>query len=455
MTREDTIVAPATAAGRGGIGIIRVSGPDALRQLECFFRPYSKKDNYRSHTLYYGHFVQNNGQPLDEIMAVSMRSPHSYTTEDTVEFHCHNSVAIIRQIINTLVGNGVRLAEPGEFTQRAFLNGRLDLCQAEAVADLIAAKSERAGKIALEQLSGQLSKAISGYRSDIVRILALLETHIDFSEEDIDLPDLHALAADVKEIYASIKNLVNTFSTGRILHEGAKILILGAPNVGKSSLLNRFLGEKRAIVTDIPGTTRDSLEEQHQIGEIPVKLIDTAGIRETNDPIESEGISRALAKIDLSDLVLVMIDAGSGLTEQDHKLLEHCQNKKVILIFNKVDQTEFTLPSCIPGDIDRIAISCKTGHGMSELEDQISLSLKLNQESADESLLLYNARHQASLQNTLSRLDSFFHGAEVGLSPELLAVELRDAIQYLGEVTGESVTDELLDIIFSSFCIGK
>jgi len=455
MINEDTIVAPATAAGGGGVGIIRVSGPDAERQFLELFRPTFQPEQFKTHHFYYGHFCRPDGEILDEVMAVIMRGPRSFTTEDTVEFHCHNSIVILRQILNIIINNGVRMADPGEFTKRAFLNGRVDLCQAEAVADLIAAKSEKAGKVALQQLSGRLSASIKEYRKKLLHILALVETHIDFSEEDIELPDVVGLANDVRKVKDDISVLVQTYATGRLLQEGTHILILGAPNVGKSSLLNRLVGSDRAIVTDIPGTTRDSLEEQHQIGGFPIKLIDTAGIRKTDDPIETEGIKRAYDRIEKADLVLLMVEAGSEIKETDRRLLDLCQNSEVIWVVNKVDRVRNGKGDDLLPGMDSVEISCKTGQGIEALEVMIKQHLESGREGAEESFVLYNARHCASLQGTIDALGLFLEGIEQGLSPDLLAIELRQAIQYVGEVTGESVTEEMLDVIFSHFCIGK
>jgi tRNA modification GTPase len=452
---EKTIVAPATASGEGGIGIVRISGPLSENFLKSFFRPHTPGDSLISHRLYFGRFYGPSEVLVDEVMAVLMRGPRSYTREDVAEIHCHGGPVVMRKIIDTLVDGGARLARPGEFTLRAFLNGRVDLAEAEAVIDLIRSRSDAASHIALGQLEGKLSAAVHVFRDELAEILSLVETFIDFPEEDIEFWKMGTLHSRADGIALRVDRLLATFETGRALREGVAVLILGRPNVGKSSLMNALLGEARAIVTEIPGTTRDTIEENLSLGGVPLRLVDTAGIRSTADPVESEGVRRAMEKISSSDLVLLVIDGSAGVTGDDHLALESCDNERVLLVVNKDDLPSVPLPSPFDG-LQTVRVSARTGTGLDSLQEAITRHFcKSGSCDTRESVMLSDRRHRESLVRTRRSLERFQSGLEDQLSPELLALDLRDALEALGEITGETTPDEILERIFSRFCIGK
>jgi len=446
---QDTIIAPATPAGSGGLAVIRLSGPLAEPALLELFRPVSPQSRLQSHRLYLGQLIDPDGLALDEVMAVVMRSPHSFTREDVVEIHCHGGPAVINSILDLFLGRGIRMAQPGEFTQRAFLNGRLDLSQAEAVADLIHARSRGAARIALGQLQGKLARMIGEARQQLIEALALVEVHIDFSDQDIDLPDFQPLADRVAAITARLRLLLNTYDDGRMLQEGVRILILGKPNVGKSSLLNALLGEARAIVTDIAGTTRDTIEETLLLNEVPVRLIDTAGIRHTSDTVELEGVRRARDKAASADLVLLVVDGGE-ITDQDDELaLAACDRDRLLLVVNKADREQVDLCGEFR-NLAQVRVAAKHGRGLEKLQAAIKERL-FSGGTPGEDILLYERRHRDSLVAACACLDQFLAGVDA----EFLALELRGAITSLGQISGDSVTDEVLEQIFSKFCIGK
>jgi tRNA modification GTPase len=346
---QQTIIAPVTPPGEGGVGIIRLSGLLAEPALLRFFYPSRRAATLTSHRLYHGHLRSEAGELVDEVLAVVMRAPYSFTREDVAEIHCHGGPLVMQRILDLFLENGgVRLARPGEFTQRAFLNGRLDLTQAEAVIDVIRSRSDAARGVAMRQLEGRLSKAIHQIRSVLVDLLATVEAHIDFPEEDIELPDQQHLTAGGRNVLTSIDRLLATFEEGRVLREGLSVLILGRPNVGKSSLLNALLGEARAIVTDVPGTTRDTIEESFSLCGLPLRLVDTAGIRSTVDPVEAEGVRRAKQKVVSADLVLLVIDGSVSSGEEDLLALEACSNSRLLLVVNKSDLPPAPLSSRSP-----------------------------------------------------------------------------------------------------------
>jgi tRNA modification GTPase len=450
---DQTIVAPATAVGEGGIGIIRLSGASAESTLQRFFRSSKKLDKFDSHYLYHGHIYNVDQQFVDEVMAVVMRSPHSYTGEDVVEVHCHGGPLIIRQILDLFIDAGLRLAQPGEFTLRAFVNGRLDLTQAEAVIDVIQSRSDAASQLAVRQMDGALSKVLYGFRDNLVEHLSLLEAHIDFPEEDIAPPAIARLKQDVDGIRTEVDKLLAGFDTGRVLREGLNVLILGRPNVGKSSLLNALLGESRAIVTDIPGTTRDTVEESLEIGGVPLRLIDTAGVHDTGDPVEAEGVRRAGEKCGTADLVLLVIDGSQPLQDDDLLALQMIQQQKRLLVVNKSDQGVVSLPEPFSG-LRSVAVSAKNGDGLETLKSSITDLFSVGGE-VSESTLVSDRRHRQALLQANDALDRFSSSVDAGEEPELLAIDLREALQALGEITGETTPDEILDQIFSRFCIGK
>jgi tRNA modification GTPase len=453
---SDTIVAPATPPGEGGIAIVRLSGASAGACLEAVFKGRVVVGAMTSHRLYHGRLCRPDGRLVDDVLAVIMRNPHSYTGEDVVELHCHGGSQVLRNVLDLMVDTGARLARPGEFTQRAFLNGKLDLAQAEAVIDVIKSRSERACQVALGQLEGRLSQKIHRFADQLTESLAYLEAHIDFPDDEVGILDPDGLLVPVTRVKQEIDELLASFDAGRILRDGVNILILGRPNVGKSSLLNAMLGESRAIVTDLPGTTRDTLEERLVLGGIPVRLIDTAGIRETDDPIEVEGVRRAQEKIAAADLVLLVVDGVVGFLPEDAHAFSGCDVKKTLLVVNKCDLGVLG-GAVYPVENDKVlTVSSKRGDGLSQLQNAISTQL-LGATSGErsEDVVLTERRHREALvgaRGALLRLEGLLGG---GLPLECLAVELREALSALGLITGETTPDEILEQIFGRFCVGK
>ncbi len=453
---QQTIIAPATPPGEGGVGIIRLSGLLAEPALLRFFYPSRRPTALASHRLYYGHLRSETGDLVDEVMAVVMRTPNSFTREDVAEIHCHGGPLVMQRILDLFLESGsVRLARPGEFTQRAFLNGRLDLTQAEAVIDVIRSRSDAARDVAMRQLEGRLSNAIHQIRSVLVNLLATVEAYIDFPDEDIELPDQQLLTAGGSDVLSSIDRLLATFEEGRALREGLSVLILGRPNVGKSSLLNALLGEARAIVTDVPGTTRDTIEESFSLCGLPLRLVDTAGIRSTVDPVEAEGVRRAKQKVASADLVLLVIDGSVRSCEEDLLALAACSSSRLLLVVNKGDLPAAPLSEPFTS-LPLVRVSTHTGEGLTELTQRMA-ALFMASASAEgrESVLLSDRRHREALLRARQPLVHFCDEALLATSPELLAIDLRDALQALGEITGETTPDEILERIFSRFCIGK
>jgi len=451
---QETIIAPATPSGEGGLAVIRLSGPKAEYYLKALFRPKRSTDQLESHRLYLGHLSDATGSAVDEVMAVVMRAPHSFTREDVVEVHCHGGPAVVRDILDQFLRQGARIAHPGEFTQRAFINGRLDLSQAEAVADLIHARSSAAARIALNQLQGKLARFVEGVRQQLVSILSHVEVQIDFSDQDIEPPDFTSAVSEVEEIWSRLDSLLDSFDSGRMLHEGVNILILGKPNVGKSSLLNALLGEARAIVTDVAGTTRDTIEESLVLHEVPVRLIDTAGIRQTNDPVELEGVRRARDKALSADLVLLVVDGSSSLDADDRLALTACDPERLLLVVNKKDRGQVAFAAPFAG-LEAVAVSARRGDGLDDLQLRIRDMLFGSHPAADEHLLIYERRHKDSLLTAVRALERFLSATRELLPPEFLALELRESIAALGAISGASVTEEVLSQIFAKFCIGK
>ncbi|MCW9049972.1 MAG: tRNA uridine-5-carboxymethylaminomethyl(34) synthesis GTPase MnmE, partial [Deltaproteobacteria bacterium] len=396
MNTQDTIVAPATAPGEGGIAIIRISGPDALKTLQHIFLPSGDNCPYRTHHLYHGQLVDSSCQPIDEVLVVYMAAPRTYTRDDVVEIHSHGSQAVVKKILNTCQLEGLRLAKPGEFTYRAYINGRLDLSQAEAVAKLISARTETSRALALAQVGGALSQKIHSFTLKIKEALVFIEAWIDFPEEDLPPENIVEISTKIKEIYNNISMIASGYEYGRLLSEGASIMLVGQPNVGKSSLLNSLLGEDRAIVTSVPGTTRDLIEEGVSIDGLPVRLIDTAGLRETEDIVELEGIRRAKGKMLSADLVLLLVDSSKELNEQDFFAQEQCFGLPTLVVMTKVDLNS--------AHIDRAFtvfpiydVSTKTGQGLKELKNAIFDFLGGDKSASSESVLLTERRHYESL----------------------------------------------------------
>lgn len=456
MFALDTIVAPVTPPGEGGVAIVRLSGPRAVAYLDKSFRGKIRPENFETHRMYYGHVCNTDEIRLDEVLAVVMRSPHSYTGEDVVEIHCHGGVQIVRSLLDLYLAAGARVAAPGEFTQRAFLNGRLDLSQAEAVIDVIKARSERSGQVALNQLEGLLSRRIYKYSDLLKSSLALLEAHIDFPDDEVGSLDLAALIDPLRDLVAEMSALADSFDVGRVLREGVCILILGRPNVGKSSLMNALLGESRAIVTPVAGTTRDTLEESLVLAGFPVRLIDAAGVRETTDPVEQEGVRRARDKALSADLVLLVVDGSTLLCHEDSLAISQCNPDKTIVVVNKSDQPQQINFVALESFPHKVTVSAKQGAGLDTLCELIAG--RLGQDSlsaAGEGLVVTEKRHKEALLRAINALNGFFEGIGFSAPYECLAMDLREALSCLGLITGETAPDEILDQIFSRFCIGK
>lgn len=455
--RRDTIVAPATPPGEGGVAVIRISGANAEALLQRFFRPSAPPEIFSSHRLYHGVILNRAGLALDEVLAVIMRAPRSFTREDVAEIHCHGGPTLVARILDLLVDGGARLAQPGEFTFRAFLNGRIDLTRAEAVIDLIRSRSAAAGNLAFRQLSGELSRAVFRHRDALLHTLAEVEAWIDFPEEDLPLPSLEKFRNQAFQVSLQVDELLAGFATGRALREGLSLLILGSPNVGKSSLLNVLLGESRAIVTDIPGTTRDTIEEPLVLGGVPLRVVDTAGIRDSIDPVEAEGVRRTQEKVAGADLILLVVDSSRPVGDSDAQALALCNGRPTLVVANKADLGTLT-PVGRWCELPRVTISTHTGFGIDDLRAQILHTVQ-GQDACGgdigESVLVSDRRHREALVRCRAALKLFLEGIEAGRDFEFLAFELREALAALGEITGETTPEQVLDLIFSRFCIGK
>lgn len=452
---QDTIVAPATPLGEGGIGVVRLSGSDAEKYLQRLFRPSRGSFPLKSHRLYHGHFFSWDGRILDEVLAVIMREPRSYTREDVVEIHSHGAPYVVKKISESFVRVGARMAFPGEFTQRAFLHGRLDLSRAEAVIDLIRARSEKSVSVALQQLQGGLGRSIMEIRENLSDLLALIEADLDFPEEEVPSLHMEGVRENTCSALQKIGKLSDSFEFGRIAREGLGIILVGRPNVGKSSLLNALLGEDRAIVSEIPGTTRDTIEEGWSLEGFPLRLIDTAGIHNSHDPLETEGMRRTQEKIQSADLLLLVVDGSREPGDDDFQALAVCSGKPTLLILNKSDLGTAGMPP-IFSDLPFVSVSARTGGGLEQLKRMVIDHVAGDHErfEAEDSTILSSRRHWESLLRCRESLERFQAGLEV--SPwECLSVELRDAIQALGEITGETLSENVLKRIFNRFCIGK
>jgi tRNA modification GTPase len=453
-TSEDTIAAIATAPGEAGISIVRISGPAALAIADGVFKcPGPRPSERRASSAVFGHVVDEQGRPIDEAMLLIMKAPHSYTREDTVEFQGHGGTVNARRILRRVLGVGARAAEPGEFTKRAFLNGRLDLVQAEAVLDLIRAKSDRAAIAAMTQLSGDLSQSINDIYNDILGVAADVEATLDFSEEEIPCGVLDNVTERLRAADDLITKLLGTWNEGHILREGAAVVISGKPNAGKSTLLNALVGRDRAIVSDSPGTTRDIIDESVSIDGAVVKLVDTAGLRNSDCEIEREGVRRSLAEIDRADIHLYVVDSSIGVDEQDVSNLSRIGGSRCIVVINKVDLNSSN--GCAPIGFDIARVSSKTGAGINDLRAAIGLKLRCGLSSSGYQQAVISERHRALLSQAREKVE-----AAMGLfvshgSSDLASTELRDALDLIGRVTGRSYYDDMLGAIFSRFCIGK
>ncbi len=454
---EDTIAAIATPLGEGGLAVIRLSGTNAFAIADKCFLPFGKSavppSAAPTHTIHYGK-INRNGRSVDEVMLAVMRGPRTLTREDVVEITCHGGLLPARLVLETVLENGARLAEPGEFTRRAFLNGRIDLAQAEAVADLISARTELALAAANEQLAGKLSLRINLLRDDLVKTLAHIEAHIDFPDEDIAPDTRTQLLARLARGREFMDELLRTANEGRILRRGIRAAIVGRPNAGKSSLLNQLLGHDRAIVSAIPGTTRDTIEETANIRGLPVVFVDTAGLREAGDEIEAEGIRRSRESLANAEFILQVLDGSESLTPADENYLKEFAAKKRILVRNKIDlPSRLSLSEAIKSPV--VEVCSISGKGIEALKDAIKDLVWKGEIRAEMLQVMINARHQEALTRARAAVERAREALQSDQTLELVAMDLRIAMNAVGEIVGKTTTEDLLDSIFSQFCIGK
>ncbi len=449
---DDTIVAPATAPGEAALAVIRLSGKKSFAIANSVFQGGVKISEAPSHTIHHGFIVDPaSKEKIDEVLVSVFRAPKSYTAEDSVEISCHGGRAVVSAVVEALVRAGARAAQPGEFTQRAFLNGRIDLAQAEAVADLISAQSEASRRASLEQLEGHLSKKVNFLRESLLDVLAEVEANLDFPEEGIEPQRAGQISTTLTGVISQVRALAKSFKEGRVLREGYSVVIAGRPNVGKSSLLNALLEKERAIVTPVPGTTRDTIEEWALFSGVPVRLVDTAGLRERGGKIEKEGMRRTEEAIQKSDLVLLMLDASQKLNDEDRQLLGKYQGRKQLLLYNKVDLLP-QKPATVESN-GSLYISATLGTGLDRLKEKIARMAVPS--FGTEQVLVTSARHKEALAKGFVYLLRARRGLERGKGLELVAFELRRAVDALGEITGAIVTEDILGRVFSKFCVGK
>lgn len=461
MFKDETIAAISTAPGEGGIGIIRISGDEALDILKRIFKSSKNRDilDFKTYTLMYGHVLDNHtNQVIDEVIVSYMKSPSTYTREDIVEINCHGGTIPVRRILEVVLKSGARLAEPGEFTKRAFLNGRIDLSQAEAVIDMIRSKTDKSMDAALKQLEGKLSEKLGHLKDILLNIMSHIEASIDFPEDDIDDVLYGKLDNDCKSIIGKLEDMIKGAEAGKILREGLNTVIIGKPNVGKSSLLNALLEENRAIVTDIPGTTRDIIEEYLNIRGIPINIIDTAGIRETRDEVEKIGVEKTKEYFSKADLVIFIIDSSDELTVEDREIFNLIKDKKCLILINKVD---------LPPKLDRVKvkeygegkkiidISVIEGKGIEILKEEIYNLVYGGGVMYSSEALVTNIRHKDLLEKAKSSLLNAMDTLNAQMPLDLISIDIRQCLDYIGEITGETVGEDIINRIFSQFCVGK
>ena len=459
MFIDDTIAAIATAPGEGGIGIIRISGSNSLPVAEEIFKSVSGKkiSEYNLRTLIYGNIFDGEKR-IDEVLVAYMKGPNSYTGEDVIEINCHGGFISVKKILELILTKDVRLAEAGEFTKRAFLNGRIDLSQAEAVIDVIKSKTDKAQEVAQNQLEGSLANKIKSLRLKVTEVLAQLEVSIDFSDEDVEDVTYKEIEDKSLALRDEIKKLYDSAESGKILRDGLKTVIIGKPNVGKSSLLNSILGENRAIVTEIAGTTRDVIEEFVNIKGIPLKIVDTAGIRETEDIVEKIGVQKSKESIDSADLVIIVLDSSKPLTDEDLEILENARSKKTIVLLNKIDLEQAidqTVIEEIVGKENIIKISALKNEGIEQIHDKIEAMVFAGDVKSSSSVVITNSRHKDALFKAYNSINDAIAGIDQRLPYDFIEVDFKNIWDYLGYINGDTVQEDLLDTIFSNFCIGK
>ena len=457
----DTISAISTAIGEAGIGIVRISGKDSIEIANKIFKgeKIEKLKDGENRKLIYGYIIDpEKDEIIDEVLIVYMKSPYTYTREDMVEIYCHGGIIPVRRILELTLKYGARLADRGEFTKRAFLNGRLDLSQAEAVIDMINAKTDKSYDVSLNQLEGSLSKEIREIRDILLNMIAHIEVSIDFPDEDIEEVTYNQLEKDAKKVYEKIDNLLSTADRGRILRDGLNTVILGKPNVGKSSLLNAILRENRAIVTDVPGTTRDIIEEYVNIDGIPLKIVDTAGIRDTEDLVEKIGVDRAKEMVDKADLIIAVFDMSEDLSKEDEKIINIIRDKKSIILLNKTDLPvkfdEKQIRKMLP-DKKIINTSIVKGIGLDELINSIKDMFYSGEMDIKNEVVITNVRHKNQLLKAKNNIEDGLEAIKLNMPLDCIEVDIRNCWKNLGEISGDTVTEDILDKIFSEFCIGK
>ncbi len=453
----DTIAAISTALGNAGIGIIRISGDESFDIIKKVFKPKTEMKEIKSNVIRYGYIV-NEGKIVDEVLVSFFVHPKSFTTENMCEINSHGGSIVMREILDICLKNGARLAEPGEFTKRAFLNGRIDLSQAEAIIDIINSKSEKEAKASAKQLTGELSEKLAYIRKNVMNMLVDIEASIDYPEYDVEEVTNEKILRTLNEIEGEIEKLEKTFENGKIIKEGINIAIIGKPNVGKSSLLNAFLNTERAIVTDIEGTTRDTIEEFMQIDGIPIKIVDTAGIRNTEDTIEKIGINKSIEKAEDADLILALVDVSKELDEEDIRILELIKNKTAIVLLNKIDKSEVINEEDIRKIVNNkeiLAISALNKEGIDKIFSKISEMYNINQISIDDSLIITNERHKQAIRNMLEYIEKSRQAIEEKRPIDIITINITNILEEIGKITGEGVSEDIITEIFKKFCLGK
>lgn len=458
---NDTIVAISTPLASAGIGIIRISGDEALKIISKIFVPKKSMDNRNivSHTLHYGYIIDPKyNRTLDEVLVSYMLKPNTYTRENIIEINAHGGLIVLQSILSLVLRSGARIAEPGEFTKRAFLNGRIDLSQAEAVMDIIHSKTELALNASVNQLSGNIKNEIEKIKKNLLETIAHIEASIDYPEYDIDELSADQVKEKMEKVATKIKHLISSYDNGKIIREGIKTVIVGKPNVGKSSLLNALLKEQRAIVTDIPGTTRDSLEEYMNIHGIPLKLIDTAGIRLTEDIIEKIGVDRSKELMLNADLILFVIDSSECLTTEDEEIMELISNQKVIILMNKSDLNKKVKKEHLKEHLREMTIietSALKFEGLDQLQEQIKNMFMIGNIQIDNETVIHNIRHKQSLEKAIESIYNVIESIDNRMPEDCYAIDLHSAYEHLGEITGDHINDDIIKQIFSQFCLGK
>lgn len=456
---QDTIAAISTSLSPAGIGIIRVSGQSSIQIVDACFKAKSNKslELVDSHTIHYG-FIMDGEHILDEVLVSLMKGPNSFTREDIVEVNCHGGIIVLEKVLDLLIRSGARLAEPGEFTKRAFLNGRIDLSQAEAIMDIINAKSDLSLEASMSHLKGRLKLSVESIKEKVIKIIAHVEASIDYPEYDIEELSDDMLLDQLDTISKDLQALRNSYDQGKIVREGIKTAIVGKPNVGKSSLLNALLNEQKAIVTDVPGTTRDVIEAYMSIHGVPLNIIDTAGIRDTDDYVESIGVNKSKNLINEAELIIFMADASSHLTEEDYQIMELVKDKKVIVLLNKIDVDKKITLEHIVNIIPKASIietSVKMYQGIKSLEDKIKDLFSLGRIDFNDQVYVTNIRHKKALEDALDATDKVIEAVNTGIPSDFYAIDLKNIYESIGELTGDTVSEDLLKTLFSEFCLGK